>query len=255
MASSREDWQAIGKRRQAVGKRLEGRSNSSQTIVKQWSNGRRDQGAGAENCGVGNAAENSRRTSLGNLLASHRGEVRPKAAEVQNHSRYGNCSFSPSFPALAPSPSPRYGGVEPGSKSGPPPSFPNDPIGNPGALGLGSINSVIAIIQRHWIPDWIIRGRRYKKDFHSPPSGSSGKFPAMRSGQIPQRPKDVNSPRVYSSQIPRPCPCPLRQLHYCFTRHVWSQFHNCFTQDEAEPWLLLHFRLNSKQMHVSCEFS
>ena len=53
MASSREDWQAIGKR-------LEGRSNSSQTIVKQWSNGRRDQGAGAENCGVGNAAENSR---------------------------------------------------------------------------------------------------------------------------------------------------------------------------------------------------
>ncbi len=60
MASSREDWQAIGKRRQAVGKRLEGRSNSSQTIVKQWSNGRRDQGAGAENCGVGNAAENSR---------------------------------------------------------------------------------------------------------------------------------------------------------------------------------------------------
>ena len=150
---------------------------------------------------------------------------------------------------------PGMGGVEPGSKSGPPPSFPNDPIGNPGALGLGSINSVIAIIQRHWIPDWIIRGRRYKKDFHSPPSGSSGKFPAMRSGQIPQRPKDVNSPRVYSSQIPRPYPCPLRQLHYCFTRHVWSQFHNCFTQDEAEPWLLLHLRLNSKQMHVSCEFS
>ena len=177
MASSREDWQAIGKRRQAVGKR----SSESRGRIGEFA--RRTH------------AENSRRTSLGNLLASHRGEVRPKAAEVQNHSRYGNCSFSPSFPALAPSPSPRYGGVEPGSKSGPPPSFPNDPIGNPGALGLGSINSVIAIIQRHWIPDWLIRGRRYKKDFHSPPSGSSGKFPAMRSGQILKRPKDANSPQ------------------------------------------------------------
>ena len=34
---------AIGKRRQAVGKRLEGRSNSSQTIVKQWSNGSKNE--------------------------------------------------------------------------------------------------------------------------------------------------------------------------------------------------------------------
>ena len=85
MASSREDWQAIGKRRQAVGKR----SSESRGRIGEFA--RRTH------------AENSRRTSLGNLLASHRGEVRPKAAEVQNHSRYGNCSFSPSFPALAPS--------------------------------------------------------------------------------------------------------------------------------------------------------
>ena len=112
MASSREDWQAIGKRRQAVGKR----SSESRGRIGEFA--RRTH------------AENSRRTSLGNLLASHRGEVRPKAAEVQNHSRYGNCSFSPSFPALAPSPSPRYGGVEPGSKSGPPPSSPIGSFGD-----------------------------------------------------------------------------------------------------------------------------
>ena len=123
MASSREDWQAIGKRRQAVGKRLEGRSNSSQTIVKQWSNGRRDQGAGAENCGVGNAAENSR---------------------TENHVRWRICSLRIAVncgqrprrfkikvvPTSAPSPSPRYGGVEPGSKSGPPPSSPIGSFGD-----------------------------------------------------------------------------------------------------------------------------
>gem|GEM_PF-2618666 len=55
--------------------------------------------------------------------------------------------------------------------------------------------------------DWSTRGRRcyliYDQSLNSPPDGSSGKFSATRSEQIPQRPQDANSPRAVSSQILR----------------------------------------------------
>ena len=55
---------------------------------KQLASNRKGQGQGRGICSLW-YAENSRHSSLENLLASHRGELRPKAAEIQNyrHSR------------------------------------------------------------------------------------------------------------------------------------------------------------------------
>ena len=69
LLSGRKGWQAIGKR---------GQLEYWQAVVR----------SGAGNCGVGHAAVNLQlRNAAENLLASHRGELRPKAAEVQNHRR------------------------------------------------------------------------------------------------------------------------------------------------------------------------
>jgi hypothetical protein len=77
----RKARQTIGKHGRAVVGAVKLSSNSSQTIVRT--------GAGSGNL----RGEDSRRIRvlrpLENLLASHRGEVRPKAAEVQNHRRAG----------------------------------------------------------------------------------------------------------------------------------------------------------------------
>ena len=179
------------------------------SVGKQLASGRQNPGAGSGNLRGEHTRRirDVRRWGICSLRIAE--NLRPRAAEVQNYCRYGNCSFSPSFPALAPSPSPRYGGVEPGSKSGPPPSFPNDTIGNPAALGLGSINSVIAIIQRHWIPDLSTRGRRYIKAFHSQPEGSFSKFSSGRRTRIHRE--------FIPRKFPDPALVPSQPFDYCLT--------------------------------------
>jgi len=67
----------------------ERQASSWQAWASYWLAVVRSQGQGRGNCGVVHAAENSRHLSLGNLLASHRGEFADKGRRD---------SKSPSFP-------------------------------------------------------------------------------------------------------------------------------------------------------------
>ena len=68
------------------------------------------------------------------------------------------------------------------------------------------------------IPDSSTRGRRYKR-LSLTAGGSSGKFSAMRSEQILQRPKDANSPQPKAANS-RPLSSPLKDRLYLFEKGI-----------------------------------
>ncbi len=124
-----------------------------------------------------------------NLLAPHRGEVRPKAASSKST-------------------------VVPGIDLAPHRLARTILNGRPADLGLGPKKPVIARIQRHWIPDQSTR-KTIKKTFQSPPDGSSGKFSAMLSEQIPRNASIAKRCKFSSDErreFPDPAPWPLRPL-------------------------------------------